>query len=163
MVFTHSKLLSEKKRQNLLNKIKQQALGIGIGWVSHELVDRHGLTWAVQKSMEQAVAQINIGTNEVIIDGNFNFLKVSYPQAKTVVKADQEYPCVSAASIIAKVSRDLYMKQISKLYPQYGFDSHVGYGTTRHKESIKQNGPCEIHRKSYKPFLQNQFAQANLV
>lgn len=157
-----SKLLTHQKRIILAQAIKKRALGIGIGWTAPAEVDRYGLTWAVQTSMERALEQIYLEYEDVIIDGNFNFLKIKYPSARTVIKADQKYPCVSSASIIAKVARDQYMRQMAKLYPIYSFDTHVGYGTSHHRKQILKHGPSPIHRYSFKPLWQYRPEQLGL-
>jgi len=145
-----SKLLNEARRQQLDNSIRATALAIGIGWVWPTQVDSDGLTAAVRSAMQQAYDQINVSHQEVIIDGSYNFLP-HIPRTKAVIKADSSYPAVSAASIVAKVARDTYMKNIAAEFPLYGFDKHVGYGTKTHLEALNTYGPTIHHRMSYKP------------
>lgn len=148
-----SKKLSKKQRDYLAEIILQQATGYGLGWVTPLEVDQLGLTAAVRLAMQRAVAEIKEPYAEIIIDGNYNFLH-DMPNISTLVKADDLIPAVSAASIIAKVARDNYMAEQAKLYPEYGFESHVGYGTARHIAALKEYGVTPLHRRSYKPVLQ---------
>ncbi len=155
-----SKLLARNKRVEIALKIRQRAVGIGIGWSSHIYIDRFGLTQACRRAMLIALHQLSVPTNEIIIDGSFNFLAKTHSQARTIVKADQSHLCVSAASIIAKVARDNYMAQVAKLYPQYGFEQHVGYGTKLHQQRIQLHGLSAVHRQSFQP---NILTQLDLV
>lgn len=144
-----SKLVSKKARIYLAEEIKLSS-AFGIGWVPAEYVDAHGLTSAVRLAMEQALAQIDAPYDKIIIDGNYNFLAYN-PASSTMIKADTLVPAVSAASILAKVARDQYMADQSLLFPGYGFEQHVGYGTAKHLAALKLLGICNLHRRSYKP------------
>jgi len=145
---TDSKLLTKQKRQKLAKEIKEKA-DVGYGWVNAETIDDIGLPKALILATAKALLEIEPQKNEeVLIDGNVNFAPDL--NSKTVVKADQAVPAVSAASIVAKVARDDLMCEMAKAYPAYGFDSHVGYGTMKHKRSIKTHGFCRLHRKSFK-------------
>jgi ribonuclease HII len=145
-----SKKLSKQQREALTILINEQAMAIGIGWVSALEVDTIGLTAAVGLAMSRALDQIEADYNEIIIDGSFNFL-ADNPKASTLVKADDLIPAVSAASIVAKVARDNYMIELGDQLPEYGFESHVGYGTARHLAALRAHGITSHHRKSYKP------------
>ena len=146
-----SKKLSKTQREALDVKIRRQALAIGIGWASPEEVDEHGLTKAVGLAMRRALEQITIAYDEIIIDGNHNFLK-DIPNTSTLIKADDTIAAVSAASIVAKVARDNWMAQeAATQHPMYGFDHHVGYGTAVHAAMLKLHGACSLHRKSFRP------------
>jgi ribonuclease HII len=145
-----SKKLSKRQREALTILINQQAAAVGIGWVSALEVDTIGLTAAVRLAMARALDQIDTAYDEIIIDGSFNFL-ADNPKATTLVKADDLIPAVSAASIVAKVARDNYMTELGAQLPQYGFESHVGYGTAQHLAALRVHGVTEHHRKSYKP------------
>lgn len=147
---TDSKLLSKQRREELAKQIETEALAIGIGWVSAEDIDISGINAAVKRAMEQALQQIKLEFEEVIIDGNINFLATE-PRAKIIIKADLTVPAVSAASIIAKVARDKFMAEQAGMYPGYGFEAHVGYGTALHLQKLHELGVTPLHRTSYKP------------
>lgn len=145
-----SKLLSAKQRQDLLSQIKRVALAYGLGWASSQEIDKLGLTDATKLAAHRAVEHIKIGYDKIIIDGTINLFKDD-PLSQTLIKADNLIPAVSAASILAKCARDGYMHGLVKQYPEYGFDKHVGYATRDHLAALKLNGPCAIHRLSFKP------------
>lgn len=145
-----SKKLTKKQRGKLTAEIQVQAAAIGLGWVKPAEIDAIGLTAAVELAMRRALEQVLIDYDEVIIDGNINFL-LENPKTKAVIKADDSVPAVSAASIVAKVARDNYMVDISEKYPGYGFEKHVGYGTALHLERLKLHGASDLHRASFKP------------
>lgn len=145
-----SKQLSKRQRETAFRLIQTQAVAIGIGWVPAEIIDQEGLNQANAAAMTRALGQITIPYSQVIIDGNVNFLP-DILNCQTIIKADQIVPCVSAASIVAKVLRDRYMQQISERYPNYEFARHVGYGTTRHRACLEKFGVCLLHRRSFKP------------
>ncbi len=144
-----SKLLKPAKRIQLATAIKQHA-DVGIGWVSAKTVDDIGLTAATTKAMTEALNMLERNDSQVLIDGNYNYLQ-HIPNVQTMVKADLHIAEVSAASIIAKTSRDAYMIHAALEYPEYLFDRHVGYGTALHRELLIRYGPCVEHRLSYKP------------
>lgn len=146
-----SKKLSKKQRESLAAEIKLHAQAIGLGWVEPQEIDAIGLTEAVRLAMRRAVEEVKIAYDEIIIDGNINYLAYD-ARARAIVKADDLVPSVSAASILAKVARDDWMAtEAHNLFPEYEFGSHVGYGTKRHIELLKLHGVSSLHRKSYKP------------
>lgn len=145
-----SKKLGAARREELALIINLQAVAVGLGWVDAATIDRVGLTTAVKWAMERALEAIGQDYDEIIIDGQLNFLEDNL-KAKAVIKADDSVPSVSAASIVAKVARDKYMAEMAALYPHYGFDRHVGYGTALHLERLKKHGISKLHRQSFKP------------
>ncbi len=145
-----SKLLSRTQRENLATQILAEAKDSGLGWVSPKEVDELGLSAATTLAIQRALLQIQIDYDEIIIDGNINYLQQD-PRARAVIKADNLYPAVSAASIIAKVARDNYMREMAINYPNYAFEQHVGYGTSLHLARLKEFGVSSLHRLSFKP------------
>ncbi len=144
-----SKQLNRLQREQLDVAIRKVA-AVGLGWVAPVEVDELGLTEAVRLAMQRALSEISQPYTEIIIDGNYNFLE-NNPRAHALVKADASVPAVSAASIVAKVARDNWMREAAKQYAVYGFEKHVGYGTKLHKEMLHLHGVCELHRRSYAP------------
>lgn len=149
-----SKKLSKRQRSIVEIQIKQQARYIGIGWVSAVEVDEQGLSWAVKQSGLRALQDLWIKPEFVILDGKHNYLKDSEYKSAAYVGADATESCVAAASIIAKCARDNYMELLANAYPAYGFESHVGYGTIKHKLALKELGPSPYHRQSFAGVLQ---------
>lgn len=153
---TDSKKLSKKKRDEFSKLILENALATGLGWVSSRELDSLGLSKALRLATRRAIEEIKLKTvpfTEIVIDGTINFLSGTPLEShtSTLKKADFLIKEVSAASIIAKVARDNYMESISKIYPDYGFEKHVGYGTTVHKTALQKFGPCPEHRVSFRP------------
>lgn len=149
-----SKLLIRGQREILAEEIQEHSIW-QLGWVEASEVDLYGLTLAVGLAMRKAIEGWPdlVNVDAIIIDGNYNFLD-DLPKSKCMIKADQIVPEVSAASILAKVARDDYMRQQALIYPNYGFDTHVGYGTALHRQCLEKYGVCNLHRKSYKPIRQ---------
>lgn len=150
---TDSKKLTAKRRTELDTQIREVALGWGLGWVHADEIDAVGLSAALRLATVRAVEAVNAPYHEIILDGTINFLKETSKgqYVTTMPKADLLIPAVSAASIIAKVARDSYMEEQGKLYPEYGFESHVGYGTAKHSQALSQHGVTVLHRKSFAP------------
>lgn len=145
-----SKKLTRQQRETLAIKVASKAQALGLGWVSPQELDEVGLTHAVRLAMERALAMIAVPYLKVIIDGNYNFLATN-PLCETLVKADDLIPSVSAASIVAKVARDHYMRDSASRHPGYGFETHVGYCTPEHIRALEVKGACELHRRSFRP------------
>ena len=144
-----SKKLTEKKREQLFLEIKEHALAYGIASMSADEIDEHNIYEATKLCMLKALQQIKIPYDLIITD--CMPLKAKKPLI-SMVKGDAQCLNVAAASILAKVSRDHYMEELDKQYPQYGFAKHKGYGTKMHLAAIAQYCPLEhIHRKSFSP------------
>lgn len=150
-----SKKLSEKKRGQFFDEIKDKALAYGIGEASCEVIDEINILEATKLAMKRAIDEADKMLESkgrdriqiVIFDAvKINDLK---KEQMSVIKGDQTYFSVAAASILAKVTRDNLMKEYDKVYPEYGFASNKGYGTKAHYEGIKKAGITEIHRKSF--------------
>lgn len=149
--YKDSKLLSEKKREELFEQIVATHK-VGIGFATAQEIDQVNILQATFLAMKRAIANLGDGQQEghVMIDGNQLLPKFdAYPQT-AVIKGDQKIPEISAASIVAKVSRDRYVNQISLKYPEYEFSKHKGYGTAAHKKLIAEFGPCKEHRLTFK-------------
>jgi ribonuclease HII len=146
---TDSKLLSRKQRELLDIEIRQKALGIGIGWVSARHIDQIGLSEALKLASRKALAHIRHGYKEIIIDGTIRLIED--PRVTLMKKADLLIPSVSAASIVAKVARDNYMRHADGVFPGYKFTGHVGYGTAAHRAAIEEFGVTPLHRLSFAP------------
>ncbi len=147
---TDSKKLSAKTRHKYAGLIKEQAVAIGLGWVSAENIDKVGLSKALSIATQLALNEISVPYTQIIIDGTVKF--VDDPRVTTMKQADLLVPSVSAASIIAKVARDYYMASVAHLeLPQYGFDKHVGYGTALHQQALLNHGVSKLHRRSFAP------------
>ena len=153
-----SKKLSEKQREKVFDFI-QENFYVGVGLCNHETIDRINILEASFLAMKKAVQDLqrnmkreNLSLKKfiVIVDGNKVIPNFSMEQ-KAVVGGDKIVKSISAASIIAKVTRDQMMRKMHEKYPQYGFDKHKGYGTRLHMETLEKYGPCEIHRQSFAP------------
>ena len=144
-----SKKLTEKKRNALYDEIKEKALCWAIGRAEPEEIDKLNILWATMKAMERAVAGLSITPDMVLVDGN---RCPNLPMAsQAVIKGDNLVQEISAASILAKVTRDREMEQLDKLYPDYGFAKHKGYPTAFHMEKLASLGATPYHRKSFAP------------
>lgn len=158
---TDSKKLSRAKRESLYEIIVARAEAATTGWVGAAELDELGMSQALRLATCRAVEKINSPYTEIIIDGTVNFLietgKGRY--VKTLPKADLMIPAVSAASIMAKVERDKYMIKQGGEYPQYGFESHVGYGVLKHRQAIELHGITPLHRLSFTPLAKYRMPQ----
>ena len=148
-----SKKLNAKKREALDVIIRQKSLGFGLGGVFPDELDSIGLSSALRIATQRAVESVKTPYHQIIIDGTINLLEgTSKGDYVTVMpKADALIPAVSAAAIIAKVARDAYMSEQDLLYPNYGFASHVGYGTAKHRQALSEYGVTPLHRRSFAP------------
>lgn len=145
-----SKMLDSLSRERAAYEIKRQAIAIGVGWASSDEVDRQGLTEAVSRAGQRALADMQFDFDAVILDGNHNYLQ-GIVRSQAVIKADQSSLCVAAASVIAKVARDNYMQRLALRYPEFGFDSHKGYGAPAHWAALHAVGLSPHHRRRWQP------------
>ncbi|MFH1175098.1 MAG: ribonuclease HII [bacterium] len=151
-----SKLLSEIQREKAYKWIIENCLAWSVGIVSQEEIDRIGIRQASLKAMAEAVLGLSQKPDAVLIDGKdiIDFQrfagggKIDVYQ-ESVIKGDRDIFSISAASIVAKVSRDTIMKKLDKVFPQYGFGLHKGYGTAAHRKAIEKHGLCRLHRRSF--------------
>ena len=141
-----SKVLSEKKREKLFDEIKEKSK-YHIVFKSAKEIDDFGISFCLKSSILEIMEQLQEFSNNFLMDGNTNF---GIQNLQKEIKADAKYACVSAASILAKVSRDRFMDEISPLYANYNFHKHKGYGTKAHIEAIREFGRSDIHRFSFK-------------
>ena len=138
-----SKKLSEKKREALFEQIKEKALAFSIVEMSAEVIDDINILEATKKAMIQCVNELAIKPDVVFIDA----VKLNLPyETLSIIKGDARSYNIAAASILAKVHRDRLMREYAKIYPEYGFAKHKGYGTSEHIRALKEFGPCPLHR-----------------
>lgn len=145
---TDSKKLSEKKREELYALIKEQALGIGIGIIEAEKIDEVNIYEATKLAMKEAIKNCEIVPEHILIDAMK--LDIDIPST-SIIKGDLKSITISAASVIAKVTRDRMMYELDKEYPMYDFKNNKGYPTKKHIEAIKKYGILKQHRKSFAP------------
>ena len=142
-----SKKLSEKKREELYEKIINTCLSYRVEIIDEKTIDRVNILNATKIGMENAANLIGITPDIVLIDA-VKGLDLKYNSC-SIIKADAKSYAVACASILAKVTRDRIMRKYDEIYPQYGFIKHKGYGTAAHIAAIKKYGPCEIHRRTF--------------
>ena len=142
-----SKKLSEKKREALYDEIMEKAVSVGVGIVEREVIDEINILQATFLAMQKAIAALDPQPDYILADA-VTIPKIAIPQ-EGIVKGDAKSVSIAAGSIIAKVTRDRIMYEYDKLYPEYGFASHKGYGTKAHIEAIKEYGMLDIHRRSF--------------
>lgn len=143
-----SKKISEKKREELYEKIKEEAITYAVGIISQEEIDTINILNATKKGVTSSLKEIETKPDLILIDAlkGIDTLQIPY---KSIIKGDAQVYSIAAASIIAKVTRDRIMKNWDEVYPEYGFKNHKGYGTAAHIAAIKKYGICSIHRKSF--------------
>ena len=152
-----SKTLSEKQREAMFDFIHEY-FHVGVGICDHKTIDRMNILEATFLAMKKALTDFQNKQREIVrnkncivlVDGNKIIPSFSLEQ-KAVVSGDKLVKSIAAASIIAKVTRDRIICEADKLYPEYGFMAHKGYGTKKHFEALKKYGPCEIHRRTFAP------------
>ena len=144
-----SKQLSPRRREQLFDEIRAKALCCSIAQASVEEIDRLNILQATLLAMQRAVKGLRLKPHKVLVDGNrLPSLEVL---AEAVVSGDALIPAISAASILAKVTRDHLLDELHVLHPGYGFDRHKGYGTAQHLLALQTLGPLAVHRRSFSP------------
>lgn len=144
-----SKKLTSRRRAALEAEIRARALHIGVGQASVEEIDALNILQATFLAMTRAVEALGHEPAHILVDGN-RLPKWRW-RAEAVVGGDALHPCISAASIIAKETRDRIMKQAALAHPHYGWDRNMGYGSAAHMAALEQHGPCALHRTSFAP------------
>jgi len=147
-----SKKLSALRRAKLYDEIRAKALCCSVAQASVEEIDELNILQATLLAMQRAVAGLRLKPGKVLVDGNQ--LPVLGVLAEAVVRGDATVPCISAASILAKVTRDRLCEEYDQKYPDYGFASHKGYGTAAHLQALRAHGACDWHRKTFSPVAQ---------
>jgi ribonuclease HII len=145
---TDSKLLSEARREVLSAEIHACAQ-VGIGIASVGEVDRLNILGATFVAMRRAIENLGIGSGHVLVDGNQRIPAIEAYRQTTLIKGDLRATPVAAASIVAKVARDTFMRRLAEKHPEYGFEKHKGYGAPIHLEAIRKHGPCVHHRSTF--------------
>ena len=142
-----SKKLSEKKREELFPIICEKAVAYSIAFATEEEIDEVNILNATYLAMKRAQEGLKIPCDYALVDGNR--MPPLNVEAQTIVKGDAKSASIAAASILAKVSRDRVMYEIDKIYPEYNFAKHKGYGTKVHVEALHKYGPCKVHRRTF--------------
>ena len=148
-----SKKLSPAKRERLYDEIRAKALCCSVAEASVEEIDRLNILQATMLAMRRAVEGLRLKPTKVLVDGNR--LPPLPMLAEAIVKGDSKVAAISAASILAKVTRDRWCAQYHVEFPVYGFDGHKGYGTAEHLAALRLHGPCPQHRKSFAPVAES--------
>lgn len=141
-----SKKVSEKNREILYGKILEKAIAYSIEWADEKVIDEINILEATKRCMKRAIESLSVAPDTVLIDA----VKIDckYP-ILPIIKGDAKSYSIACASILAKVTRDRYMIEMDEKYPEYGFASNKGYGSTKHIEALKSIGPCPLHRRSF--------------
>ncbi|MBE5876881.1 MAG: ribonuclease HII [Lachnospiraceae bacterium] len=142
-----SKQLTAKKREELFDSIMEEAVGVGIGCVSHERIDEINILQATYEAMREAISKLPVKP-DILLNDAVTIPQVDITQVP-IIKGDAKSVSIAAASIVAKVTRDRMMEEYDKLYPEYQFASNKGYGAAVHIAAIKEIGPSPIHRRSF--------------
>ncbi len=146
-----SKKVPPRRRELLFDLIREQAVSFSVAWVEPEEIDQLDILNSRMLAMQRAIDALSPAPQLVLVDGNRDHgsrCAITAPH-QLVVKGDAQSASIAAASILAKVSRDQYMEEMARAYPQYAFEQHKGYPTKLHYELLRQHGPCPIHRRSF--------------
>ena len=143
-----SKKISEKKREKLYEQIIEEAISYGVGIIGQDEIDEINILNATKKGLTLSLQELTVKPDLIVVDALTHIDTKGIPY-ESIIKGDAKCYSIAAASIIAKVTRDRIMREWDKIYPEYGFVQHKGYGTAKHIEAIKGYGLCPIHRKSF--------------
>ena len=143
-----SKKVSEKKREKLYDQILEEAISYGVGIIGQDEIDEINILNATKKGLTMSLQELTVKPDLIIVDALNHIDTLGIPY-ESIIKGDAKCYSIAAASIIAKVTRDRMMIEWDKIFPQYGFAKHKGYGTAAHIQALKENGPCMLHRKSF--------------
>lgn len=143
-----SKKLSEKRREELFQEIQEKAVTYGVGIVSPAVIDEINILQATYEAMRQAVSALS-SEPDILLNDAVIIPGIDEKKQVKIIKGDAKSVSIAAASILAKVTRDRMMGEYDKLYPEYGFAQHKGYGTKAHMDAIREFGVCPIHRRSF--------------
>lgn len=158
-----SKKLTPAVRDRLYDAVRAEALHHAVAFSSPEIIDEKNILRATLDAMGRAVVGLGADPSLVLIDGNRGLPTLPARQQKTLVGGDGRSACVAAASVLAKVTRDRWMAEAHRRYPQYGFDQNKGYGTPDHADALRRHGPCPLHRKSFAPVRASLAPELNLT
>ena len=151
LLLRDSKTLSAKQRQKALLLIKEIAVDFAISKSSPREIEELGIVFATFLAMRRSLEALSVSYDHILVDGRDKIKGLSFDNQQALIKGDQRTYVISCASILAKEKRDLVMRKQAQRFPGYGFDSHVGYGTKKHLEALKDLGPCDLHRKNFAP------------
>ena len=143
-----SKKISEKKREKLYDLIINEAISYGVGIISQKEIDEINILNATKKGLTESISELKVKPDIILVDALTKIDTMGIPY-RSVIKGDAKIYSIACASIIAKVTRDRIMQEWDKVYSQYGFSSHKGYGTAKHIAAIKEYGLCPLHRRSF--------------
>lgn len=143
-----SKKVSEKKREKIYEQILEEAISYGVAIIGQDEIDEINILNATKKGLTISLQELTQKPDLILVDALNGIDTMGIPY-DSVIKGDAKCYSIAAASIIAKVTRDRIMREWDKIYPEYGFEKHKGYGTAAHIAVIKENGLCPIHRKSF--------------
>ena len=150
-----SKVLTPERREELAIKIRERAIAWSTGQADVGEIDTINILQATMLAMCRAVAALGVLPEEALVDGDR--CPALTCRVRAIIKGDRDVKAISAASIIAKTTRDAMLREFDKLYPVYGFAQHKGYATPEHLAALNTHGPCAIHRRSFAPVLQSEF------
>ena len=143
-----SKKVSEKKREEIYQKIVEEAISYGVGIIQQDKIDEINILNATKLGLTTSIKELKVKPDLILVDALKGIDTLGIPY-ESIIKGDAKTYSIAAASIIAKVTRDRIMRQWDEIYPMYGFEKHKGYGTAAHIQAIKEYGLCPIHRKSF--------------